>query len=265
MCFDHNARLSIPPTAGTVLAGGATPARDLTLTASDGAQVMAYAARAAQPTGAGTIVLPDVRGLHPYYKDLARRFAEHGIDSIAIDYFARTAPNAARGGRFAYMPHVEHTTAEGLRADIAAAVAYLRSLGGGGVRALFSVGFSFGGVLSFMQAASDLGYAGVVGFYGWPLGVARWPERPRPIDAVDRFRCPVLALYGGADRGIPASARQQFEQALTKAGVPHESVTYAGAPHGFFDRQQARYADAAAAAWQRVRDFITANTPASER
>ena len=53
---------------------------------------MAYAARAATPTGAGMIVIPDVRGLHPYYKELALRFAEAGIDAVAIDFFARTAP-----------------------------------------------------------------------------------------------------------------------------------------------------------------------------
>jgi len=34
---------------------------------------MAHAARATKPTGAGKVVIPDVRGLHPYYKELADR------------------------------------------------------------------------------------------------------------------------------------------------------------------------------------------------
>src|SRR5580765_7131850 len=59
MCFDLNARPPIP-----AIAGGATDARDLTLTSADGTRFMAYAARAVNPSGAGMVVLPDVRGLH---------------------------------------------------------------------------------------------------------------------------------------------------------------------------------------------------------
>ena len=40
MCFDHHARPHIAP-----VAGGATDARDLTLTSTDGTEVMAHAAR----------------------------------------------------------------------------------------------------------------------------------------------------------------------------------------------------------------------------
>ena len=29
--------------------------------------------------------MPDVRGLHHFYKELAQRFAEAGIDAVAID------------------------------------------------------------------------------------------------------------------------------------------------------------------------------------
>jgi len=255
MCFDADARPPIAP-----IAGGATDARDLVLTSADGTRFAAYAARAAQPTGAGMIVLPDVRGLHAYYRELALRFAEVGVDAVAIDYFARTAGIGDRGEGFDFLAHVPQTTPQTLQADIAAAAAALRSKEGGAVRSLFSVGFCFGGALAFLQAASDLGYAGVIGFYGWPLGLARWPDRPRPIDAVPGFRCPVLAIYGGADPGIPESAIQAFDRALTAAGVPRESVTYPGAPHSFFDRRQTEFAEASADAWRRVQAFVAAHT-----
>jgi len=257
MCFDTDSRPPIPP-----IAGGATDARALVLTSSDGTRFGAYAARAARPTGAGMVVLPDVRGLHAYYTELAERFAEAGVDAVAIDYFGRTAGvggPAERGEGFDFMAQVTQTKPETIQADIAAAAAFLRSGEGGAVRALFSVGFCFGGAISLLQAASDLRYAGVIGFYGWPLGLARWPDRPRPIDAVSRYRCPVLALYGGGDPGIPPSAIQEFGQALDRAGVAHESVTYDGAPHSFFDRRQTEFADASADAWRRVREFVAAH------
>ena len=255
MCVDNDSRPPITP-----IAGGSAGSRAFHLVSADGTRFMAYEARASAPTGAGMIVIPDVRGLHPYYKELADRFAEIGVDAVAIDFFARTAATADRGESFDFMAEVPKTHPNTLQADIAAAAAHLRSPAGGSVRALFSGGFCFGGALSYLQASSGLGYAGVIGFYGWPLGLSRWPERPKPIDAVSRFTCPVLSIYGGADPGIPPSAIQAFDDALAKARVPHETATYEGAPHSFFDRRETEFADDSADAWRRVREFIATKT-----
>ncbi|MGH7353981.1 MAG: dienelactone hydrolase family protein [Candidatus Rokuibacteriota bacterium] len=251
MCVDSDSRPPILP-----IAGGSAGARDLRLASADGTTFMAYAARASKPTGAGMVVIPDVRGIHQYYKDLADRFAEVGVDAVAIDFFARTAPTDDRSDAFDFMSHVSLTKPETLQADIAAAAGYLRSPDGGGVRSLFSVGFCFGGALSYLQAASGLGYAGVIGFYGWPLGLKRWPDRPKPIDAVARYKSPALSLFGGADEGIPQSAIDEFDGACKKAGVKHTFTVYPGAPHSFFDRKYAEFADASADAWRRVQDFV---------
>ncbi len=251
MCVDDDSRPPITP-----IAGGSAGSRDLHVVSADGTRVMAYAARASAPTGAGMVVIPDVRGLHQYYKDLADRFAEIGVDAVAIDFFARTAPSDDRGEGFDFMAQVPQTRPEALQADIAAAAAYLRSAPGGQVRSLFSVGFCFGGALAYLQAASGLGYAGVIGFYGWPLGLRRWPDRPKPIDAVARYTCPVLSIFGGADEGIPQSAVDEFEAACRKAGVTHDATVYPGAPHSFFDRKQTEFAKDSADAWRRVQAFV---------
>src|SRR5215471_7568528 len=144
MCVDNDSRPPIHP-----IAGGSAGSHDFHLKSSDGTRVMAHAARAAKPTGAGMVVIPDVRGLHTYYKELADRFAEVGVDAVAIDFFARTEKTGDRSDTFEYLPHVGQTTPATLQADVAAAVAHLRSKEGGQVRALFSVGFCFGGALSF--------------------------------------------------------------------------------------------------------------------
>jgi carboxymethylenebutenolidase len=257
MCVDNNSRPPIPP-----IAGGSAGSRDLLLSSSDGTRFMAHAARAGKPTGAGMVVIPDVRGLHPYYKELADRFAEVGIDAVAIDFFARTAPSDDRGESFDFMSHVPQTKPDALQADIASAAAYLKSKDGGEARSIFSVGFCFGGALSYLQAASGLGYSGVIAFYGWPLGLSRWPDRPKPIDAVSRYKCGVLSLFGGADQGIPQSAVDDFNAACRKAGVKHEPTVYPGAPHSFFDRKQTEFAEASADAWKRVQAFVCQNTRA---
>src|SRR5437868_6020889 len=140
MCYTDEARPPLPP-----ISGAAADTGDITLKASDGNEVMAHFARAEKPTGAGMVVLPDVRGLHQFYKELADRFAEAGIDSVAIDYFGRTAQSSDRSESFEFMPHVQKTTPDGLAADTAAAIAYLKSKDGGAVKSVFTVGFCFGG------------------------------------------------------------------------------------------------------------------------
>jgi carboxymethylenebutenolidase len=75
---------------------GSAGSTDLRLASADGKRFMAHAARATAPTGAGVVAIPDVRRLHQYYKDLADRFAEVGLDALAVDFFARTAPKRAR-------------------------------------------------------------------------------------------------------------------------------------------------------------------------
>src|SRR5207248_9770231 len=127
------------------IAGGAADSEDLVLTASDGTNLAALVARAAQPTGAGIVVMPDVRGLFHFYEELALRFAEQGVNAVAIDYFGRTAGVDKRDADFPFMDHIPKTRAATIAQDVAAAVEYLRSPAGGACRAVFTVGFCFGG------------------------------------------------------------------------------------------------------------------------
>ena len=256
MCFTTEARPPIP-----AIAGGALDSRELTLTTGDGNRFMAFEARAAEPGGAGIVVLPDVRGLHAYYRELALRFAEAGVDAVAIDYFGRTADTADRGTDFEYAPHVSRTTFAGLSADVAAGAEHLRS-SDRPIRSLFTIGFCFGGRLAFVTATLGLDLAGVIGFYGLPLGPGR-NDVPAPVDVADRFECPVLGLFGGDDGAIPPSSVTTFETALGRVGVEHRIISYPGAPHSFFDRTYEEHAAASADAWQQVLGFIAANTAAT--
>ena len=69
------------------------------------------------------------------------------------------------------------------------------------------------------------------------------------------MRCPVLGLFGGADKGIPPEHSTR-STSLAAAGVDHEIVTYPGAPHSFFDRCYEEHAEACDDAWRRVLAFL---------
>ena len=241
MCYSDDARPPLPPISGAAADHG-----DMVLTSADGTKLMAYFARASKPTGAGMVVMPDVRGLHRFYKELAQRFAEAGIDAVAVDYFGRTAGMGDRGESFEFMPHVEKTTQENIAADVAAGIDYLKSKDGGSVKSVFTVGFCFGGSSSWNQSALNPTINGAVGFYGRP---------ERTLPNLPELKAPLLLLVAGADF-TPAEAFADFDKKLTEAGVPHEMHTYAGAPHSFFDRTFEQWKDACDDAWKRILAFV---------
>jgi carboxymethylenebutenolidase len=245
VCFELDSSPPIPS-----IAGSAVSHDDLVLTSRDGTQFAAFSAAPEESTDRGVVILPDVRGLYRFYEELALRFAERGIAAVAIDYFGRTAGVAKRPDDWEYTEHVQQTTQEGIQADVAAAVEYLR---GRGVRSIFTVGFCFGGRNSWLAAAAGHGLAGAAGFYGMP---AERNGVPGPTQRAAELAAPILALQAGDDRNITADHNAAFERALRDAGVEHELVTYDGAPHSFFDRKQEEFADASEDAWRRVLDFI---------
>jgi len=253
MCFDLD---SVPPIRPA--AGPAVDRESLTLRAADGNSFRAFHAWPLETTGRAIVILPDVRGLHHYYEELALRFAEIGVEAVAIDYFGRTAGTGDRGDDFDFGPHVAQTTWAGLSADIERAARYLKDDSGHGARSLFTTGFCMGGRNAFLSATLGLGLSGVIGFYGWPGGPSR-NDTPAPIEVVDKFECPVLGIFGGADQGIPIAIVQQFRDALAAVGPDHEIVVEPDAPHSFFDRKQAEFQKQSDDAWARVGRFIGAH------
>jgi carboxymethylenebutenolidase len=245
MCHDAD---SFPPIP--VIRGAAVSHDRLTLQAADGNRFAAFQATPDEPSAAGVVILPDVRGLHRFYEELALRFAERGSTAVAFDYFGRTAGAEPRGDDFDYMPHVEQARPETVQLDVAAAAEHLRPA----ARAIFTVGFCFGGRQSWLAAASGHRLEGAIGFYGRP-GPGN-DGSPGPAQRAAEMEAPILGLMGGNDPGIPPEEVAKFEEALRAAGVAHELITYPGAPHSFFDRKYEEFADASEDAWRRVLDFI---------
>jgi carboxymethylenebutenolidase len=244
MCHDPDSRPPAPPRIGDVAERGT-----LTLTAADGTEFSAAVALPAEPPRAGVVILPDIRGLHPYYVALAERFAQAGYAAVAFDYFGRTAglcdSTGTRAADFEFKPHVEQTTDAAIDADLAAALSYLR----GRTRAdlpVVTVGFCFGGSHSWRQSGGSLPLQGSIGFYG---------RTGRVGEAADRAQRPVLMLIAGADHATPVEESLGLAERMRAAGADVETAVYDGAPHSFFDRAFGDWQEACTDAWQRMLAF----------
>jgi carboxymethylenebutenolidase len=252
MCYETTARPPLPPIGG---GAGIAGSEDIVLQAADGTQLLAFSARSVDPDSPGIVVLPDVRGLHPFYKDLAIRFAEVGVHSTAIDYFGRTAGLGHRDRDFDFMSHVMQTKPDTIAQDVAAGVAHLRSDAGRKAKDVYTIGFCFGGRASFNQAARGHGLGGVIGFYG--VVQQREPsDHQAPVLIGSSYECPVLGLFGGADQAIPVDEVERFGKVLDESGVQNEIVIYDGAPHSFFDRSFEEHKEACDDAWGRILNFV---------
>jgi len=243
MCHTDESRAPAPPRSGPV-----GPHEGIELHATDGTRFRAYSAVPDSNATSGIVILPDVRGLHPYYEDLAVRFAEAGYRALAIDYFGRTAGVAPRDESFDWKAHIQKTTPEGIAMDVRSAVHRLRADADKPDLPIFTVGFCFGGASSWRQSGEGHGLAGCIGFYGGhPM------DRAGP--AIPHMKAPLLMLLAGADQGTTPEEFETFTKLVREHGIEVESHTYAGAPHSFFDRSFADHREACRDAWDQILQF----------
>src|SRR2546430_17452063 len=139
MCYPPDARPpAIPKDLLRPMSGGAG-GEDAIVTSADGTKFRTYLAKAAGD--AAVVIAPDVRGLHPFYEELAERFASAGIHALAFDYFGRTAGTGKRPDGFAFQEHVTAARArpDRIQADVTATAAELRKRTG--ASRVFVLGF----------------------------------------------------------------------------------------------------------------------------
>ncbi|AXK36032.1 dienelactone hydrolase family protein [Streptomyces armeniacus] len=239
MCHPVNGR----PPAAPIVTGGVAEHGPLELSTADGNRFRAYHAVPEAPIGRSLVILPDRRGLHPFYEALAQRCAEAGFRTVVIDFYGRTAGTAPRDESFDWAAHMPLLEAAHVDADIAAATAWLRERS---TDPVFTVGFCLGGSHSWRQAAGDLGLAGAIGFYGPPRFFG---------DSTADLSAPLLLLLAGDDAATSQAEFQALVAGFDKAGKEYEMHVYEGAPHSFFDVSFGDWTTACTDAWQRILDF----------
>ncbi|MGP3913034.1 dienelactone hydrolase family protein [Nonomuraea sp. 10N515B] len=239
MCHDIDSR----PPAAPVVTGGVAAHGALEIGAADGNRFLAYRAAPAVPNGSNVLLLPDVRGFHPFYASLAHRFAEAGFHTLVMDYYGRSASTGSRDDAFDGFAHLALLEPHHVETDAAAAADAIRAWHPG---PLFSVGFCLGGGYSWRLAASGLGLAGAVGFYGPPRFLGDRTAQPS---------APLLMLLAGDDVATTPEQYATLTAAFDQAGKTYEAHVYDGAPHSFFDDSYDQWQEACTDAWHRILAF----------
>src|SRR3954453_13264912 len=167
----------------------------------------------------GVVVLHEASGLTDDTRAPARRLAAAGYLAIAPDLFRGKgmgrcllgtfrALGAGRGRQFDDIDAVRRELAA--RPDCTGRV---------GV-----IGFCMGGGFALMTAAR-----------GFDASAPNYARLPKDLDGALQGACPVVASYGGRDRGLAGSAAK-LEAALERAGVEHDVKEYPNAGHSFLSR-----------------------------
>jgi carboxymethylenebutenolidase len=199
----------------------------------------AFHAPSGDPQGA-VLIVHENKGLTTHFYDLVGRFAARGYTALCVDLLSRAGHDGTAGftDQAAATAQLAATPTEQLLADLHAGADEL--LRRSNVPNLGAVGFCFGGGMAWNLLQAGPGQEKrlkvAVPFYG-------------PAPAAPDFtgaKAAVLAIYGALDARVDAT-RDAIKQALEKADLRHEIVTYDGADHAFYNDTGPRYNAAAAA------------------
>ncbi len=191
------------------------------------------------------ICIMEVFGMSDWVKATTDQLAADGFIAIAPDFTSLKSGTVATGA----MTATQGITAADVIAESNAARDYglkLPSCNGKSA----SVGFCWGGGMSFAYAAAQPDLNAAVVFYGTPPA----------DDQLAKIKCPVAGFYGGNDNRITATVAPTTEKMKT-LGKSYDPHVYDGAGHGFM-RQQNNDANSKAAetAWPLVVKFLKENT-----
>jgi dienelactone hydrolase len=193
------------------------------------------------------LLIHDWDGLTDYEVKRSEMLAELGYSVFALDLFGAGVRPAEMEER-RQLTGALYADRQRMRSLIQGALETAQSKSPDAARTV-AMGYCFGGaaVLEFARSGADLD--GFVSFHG---GLAT-PEGQSYADTKGK----VLILHGTADTAVPMTDFAALAAELEEQGIPHEMITYSGAPHAFTVFGSDRYReDADMKSWKRFTEFL---------
>ncbi|MCL9780840.1 dienelactone hydrolase family protein [Vibrio sp. S4M6] len=197
------------------------------------------------------LLVHDWDGLTDYEKTRVEMLNQRGYNVFAADLFGKgVRPTKVEDKR-------QHTgelykDRQKLRTLMQASLEKAGALGGNTDNVVV-MGYCFGGAAVLESARAGMNAKGFVTFHG---GL-----KTPPGQSYDNTTAPILVLHGTADTAIPMDQFATLANELESAKVPHQMITYSGAPHAFtvFDSDRYRE-DADRKSWYEFQAFLAENT-----
>jgi carboxymethylenebutenolidase len=194
------------------------------------------------------IVIMEIFGMTDWVKATTDQLAADGFIAIAPDFTSLKEGNVATGG----MGATQGITAADVIKECNAVRDYALKLPNASGK-LASIGFCWGGGMSFSYAAAQPELNAAVVFYGTP-----------PADGeLAKIKAPVAGFYAQNDNRITATVAATTQK-MKDAGKSYESHIFEGAGHGFMRAPNSGQAPgnekAAKEAWPLVLKFLRDNT-----
>ena len=201
------------------------------------------------------IVIQEIYGLTDWIRSVADQLAADGFIAIAPDLLSGHGPNGGATDAFTsrddVVKAVRGLKPEDVRAGLDAVRDYGIKLPAANGKSA-TVGYCWGGAVSFAYAAHQPGLNAAVVYYG---------TSPEPA-VIEKIKAPVLGLYGADDARVNATIEPAVNQ-MKRLGKTYVTHIYEGAGHGFLRQQDGRDGanlKAAQQAWPATVEFIRQHT-----
>ena len=234
---------------------------DIDIKTPDGTADAYFVHPAAKGKYPAVLIWPDIFGLRPAFKEMARRLAESGYAVLVVNPFYRTkrAPTAPEHPNFqdpatremlmglmnGLSPQTQVTDAKAFVTwlDTQPAVDQKKKMG--------TTGYCMGGPFTLRTAATIPERVGAGGsFHGGGL-VTDKPDSPHLL--VPKIKAQYLFAIAENDDQRQPEAKTVLHDAFAKAHLPAEIEVYAGTQHGWCPPDAAVYNhDQAEKAWSRM-------------
>ena len=210
----------------------------------------------ALPTGQGpfpgVIMIPTIRALDEFARDVIERLATENCVALAVNFFDHPGVPEDIFKRPGAQPDDQ------VLGDLDAALAWLRRHPLVGDQPVFAWGYCLGGRFAMLWPTFQNGLAGVASFHGFPTNNTQNPNTPtQPLDRVQFLGTPLIAFFGEADRLVPLKDVEDYRRALQQHRKVFEVHTYSGADHGWTNAKGPAYRqEAAEDCWRRSLEFL---------
>jgi len=217
----------------------------------------AYFVHPASGTAPGVLLWPDIFGLRPAMRQMAKRLAESGYAVVVVNPFYRTkkAPTAAQGAATPIqelMPLAQGLNETTHMADAKAFVAWLdQQPSVAKNKKIGTQGYCMGGPIAFRTAAAAPDRVGAVAsFHGGGLVT---PQPNSPHLQASKTKAQFLICIATNDDQRAPTDKDTLKDTFAKANLPAEIEVYANAAHGLCPPDSGVYNESQAEkAWSRL-------------